>query len=126
MQIRHILTTATILVATALAPALADPGRGKGNHEGRGHAGHCPPGLAKKSPACVPPGHARQDERRYGNRTGEVLRIGDYVVIRDPARYDLERRDGWNYYRDDNNIYRVDRDTQRVLAVLNLVRAFTN
>ena len=126
MQIRHILTAATILIATAAAPALGDPGRGKGHHDDRGHAGHCPPGLAKKHPACVPPGHARHDARRHGPRAGEVLRIGDYVVIRDPGRYDLERRDGWQYYRDDSNIYRVDRDTQRILAVLNLVRAFTN
>ena len=122
MQIRRILTAATVVAATLAAPALADPGRGKGHGNGHGHAGHCPPGLAKKSPACVPPGQAR----KWGTRTGEYLRIGDYVVIRDPSRYELERRDGWQYYRDDNNIYRVDRDTQRILAVLNLVRAFTN
>lgn len=126
MPIRHLVVAATVLIATATSPALADPGRGKGNHDNRGHAQHCPPGLAKKSPSCVPPGQAKKDGGRYGNRTGEILRVGDYVVIRDPARYDLQRRGDWQYYRDGNNIYRVDRDTQRILAVLNLVRAFTN
>ena len=38
----------------------------------------------------MPPGQARNDDdRRYGNRVGDVLRIGDYRVIRDFDRYDL-------------------------------------
>ena len=138
-----------MMAAAALAltgtTALADPGKGNGNGNGKGngkagharhhapapgHAGYgrgCPPGLAKKDPACVPPGQARNDDdRRYGNRVGDVLRIGDYRVIRDVDRYDLDRRDGWDYYRDDDRVYRVDRDTRKVLAVLNLIDAFAN
>lgn len=150
MQLHRYLTTAVVLVATSTAlPAFANPGNGNGNgkgngahngnHQQRGHQqrGHradrdndrryvadCPPGLAKKNPPCVPPGQVRN--RDYYPRVGDDFRIGDYIVIRDPGRYDLEDRRGWNYYRDDNHIYRVDSNTRRVLAVLDLIDAFTN
>ena len=86
------------------------PARGKG----------CPPGLAKKHNGCQPPGHARKHYRR-----GDVL-YGDYYRVRDYDRYRLERRDNWDYYRDDDRIYRVDRNTRRILAVINLIDAFSN
>lgn len=129
---------AVLALALGVGPSLAEPGRGHGNGHGpggKGHGGHslsvrqamnCPPGLAKKSPACVPPGQVRHDDIRYGTRVGDRLRVADYVIIRDPRRYDLGYRSGWDYYRDDNRIYRVDSDTRRILAVLNLVDAFTN
>lgn len=124
------LTAASV----AAAPASADPGRGKGHdrdHHYRGYVGHCPPGLAKKNPPCVPPGQAKKhDDRRgydrYGVRVGDILRIGDYTVIRDPRRHNLEWRNDWRYYRDGNRAYRVDRDTRRILSVVNLIDAFTN
>ncbi|MBU2958306.1 hypothetical protein Q4511_05810 [Paracoccus sp. 1_MG-2023] len=128
----RILTTAALLTASAV-PALAE--RGYGNDQGRDHdrgraeqRGHdtdrrhsdaCPPGLAKKSPSCVPPGQAKKEWRR-----GENLRIQDYRRIDDPRRYRLEARPGWEYYRDGDRAYRVDRDTRRILAVLNLIEAF--
>lgn len=142
------------IFATAIAsfavtvPALAEPGRGNGNGNGNGHGAKgqahkerqvrehqvprtgyvadCPPGLAKKNPPCVPPGQARTQQVRYGNRVGDILRVGDYAVIRDPRRYDLETRRGWDYYRDNDRVYRVDSSTRKVLAVLNLIDAFTN
>lgn len=124
-----------VALAFALSPVTAvhaDPGHGK--HHGERHRGandrhrvaHCPPGLAKKDPPCVPPGQARQHEQRYGNRIGEILRVGDYAIIRDPQRYDLDRRQGWQYYRDENRIYRVDRDTRKILAILNLIEVLSN
>jgi len=123
----------------AAAPVAADPGKGNGHgkkhsrqydHDGPrgGHYGRayyradCPPGLAKKNPPCIPPGHAKG----YGERVGDILRVGDYTIIRDPGRYDLEPRRGWNYYRDDDRIYRVDSGTRKVLSVLNLIDAFSN
>lgn len=137
-----IASTLTILVTLAMAlgstPAMADPGNGKG--KGNNHAQHphdrnrndhresnryvanCPPGLAKKNPPCVPPGQAK----KYGNRVGEVLRVGDYIVVRDLDRYDLDRRRGWDYYRDDDQIYRVDSGTKKILAIMNLIDAFSN
>lgn len=80
----------------------------------------CPPGLAKKSPACVPPGQAHRYLRR-----GEYLRHGDYVLIPDPRRYRLEPRSDWRYYRDGDHIYRVDSRTQRVLTVMQLMNAMS-
>lgn len=150
MQFYRSLATAVVVVATGTAlPAFADNGRGNGHGNGNGHGAHkrvhqervhrdvrrddhryvanCPPGLAKKNPPCVPPGQVRnRDHDHYYPRVGDDFRVGDYIVIRDPGRYDLEDRRGWSYYRDDNNIYRVDSGTRRVLAVLELIDAFTN
>ena len=140
LSLNLLLTAALAATLGTTLPAVAD-GRDRhgehrrNDHRGNDHRGdhrddrrgnqryaHCPPGLAKKSPACVPPGQARH--RGYGR--GDVIRRGDVIVIRDPGRYDLEQRRGWDYYRDDNRIYRVDRSTQRILAVLNLIEAFSN
>lgn len=123
--------TAMAVVAAALVatPALSDPGRGHGKARGAhvNHvAQHCPLGLAKKNPPCVPPGQARKSDDRYYPRVGDVLRVGDYIVIRDPRRLNLEPRDGWRYYREGNRAYRVDSDTRKVLAVIELLSAFTN
>ncbi|MCZ0960695.1 hypothetical protein [Paracoccus benzoatiresistens] len=134
---------ATAIASLAITvPAFAEPGRGNGHgpkgqahkerrdHDRRaaraGYVADCPPGLAKKNPPCVPPGQARKQPVHYGNRVGDVLRVGDYVVIREPRRYDLETRRGWDYYRDNDRVYRVDSSTRKVLAVLNLIDAFTN
>lgn len=117
------------LVAAALTlaatPAMAGPGKGNGPHGAQhAQAGHCPPGLAKKNPPCVPPGQARQGAS--SPRVGDVLRVGDYVVIRDPARHDLRTSPDWRYYRDGNRAYRIDPETRRVLAVVELIDAFVN
>lgn len=96
--------------------------------------GFCPPGLAKKDPRCQPPGqahkqasrHDHDQPRRYGPRVGERLRAQDYAYIRDPGRYDLPTRDNWRYYQDGNQVYRVDSETQQILAVVTLLSAFFN
>ena len=138
-----LLSLATLAaLSIASAPALADPGKGKG-WKGHGkrvesraqfdsrlphlvYRADCPPGLAKKNLPCIPPGQAKKYAPHYGTRIGDVLRGGDYVVIRDPRRYDLEQRRGWDYYRDDDRIYRVDSGTRKILSVLNLIDAFSN
>lgn len=55
-----------VTVALLAVPTLA-PAKGNGHGNGNGHkvtasgpASACPPGLAKKSPACVPPGLAKK------------------------------------------------------------------
>ncbi|RJL08401.1 hypothetical protein [Paracoccus siganidrum] len=139
MKLVPILIAALTLAPLASTPVAADPGRGHGKGgqvrhlDDRGHRGNnglpirrvadCPPGLAKRNPPCIPPG---QVGKRYGTRVGDTLRIGDYVLIRDVDRYGLEQRRGWNYYRDNGRIYRVDSGTRRILAVLNLIDAFSN
>ncbi|MTH60325.1 hypothetical protein [Paracoccus litorisediminis] len=130
---KQIFTHAALVAAIAViaaGPVAADPGHGKKNkHHDRDHYSrysNCPPGLAKKNPPCVPPGQAKKYDIRYGTRVGDHLRIGNYTVIRDPRRYDLEQRRGWDYYRDNDSIYRVDRGTRRILAVMELIDAFSN
>lgn len=139
MKLAPTLMTAMVVAVTAAAPVPADPGRGNGkggfarHHDDRGyrdihraqarHVADCPPGLAKKNPPCVPPG---QVGKRFGTRVGDTLRSGNYVLIRDLDRYGLEQRGGWNYYRDNDRIYRIDSGTRKILAVLNLIDAFSN
>ncbi|MFC3568106.1 hypothetical protein [Paracoccus sp. TOH] len=131
------------LAGSLATPALADRDRGRDRHDrqerhhhqrhddDRRHhhrqevRWHCPPGLMKKDRACVPPGQARKHSR-HNPRVGEYLRAGDYRFIGDPRRYALEQRRGWDYYRDDDRIYRVDSSTRRILAVLELINAFSN
>jgi len=139
--------TQTILVATVVSllgvtPGVADPGRNNskgvtmgqqdtiGNHRlfqaQANRAANCPPGLARKDPPCIPPGQVNRGNVQYGNRVGDIFRVGDYIIISNPRRYDLEPRQGWDYFRDDNKIYRVDSTTRQILAVINLIDAFTN
>lgn len=127
MKVGQIISACSLVLVVAATPALADNGKGNNkNHAQRGHISSCPPGLAKKSPACVPPGQAKKGAVRHGTGVGEVLRIGDYTIIRDLDRYGLQDRDDWRYYRDGDRAYRIDSNTQKVLAVLNLVEAFSN
>lgn len=106
----------------------------------------CPPGLAKKSPACVPPGLAKKgvrahdddrdhDRDRYSDRDryrdrddvyvigddGRIYRIGDRLRRED---YVLLRRD--DFYRlpplDPGRTYvRVDDQIVEVVAATNLL-----
>ena len=90
-----------------------------------GFANGCPPGLAKKSPACVPPGQARNDDR-YRNMafvgaalpsiySSNMLPLGLRDLYRDNDDY---------YYRyGDGYVYRVDRDDNLVNSLLPLIGA---
>jgi hypothetical protein len=130
MRLFHSMTImAAVAVAAVPVPSLADPGRGPDKHRGNygeGYRRDCPPGLAKKNPPCVPPGQARKSDDRYYPRVGDVLRVGDYVVIRDPRRLDLEPGDGWRYYREGDRAYRVDSETRKILSVIQLMDAFSD
>ncbi|MGL4281058.1 MAG: excinuclease ABC subunit A [Albidovulum sp.] len=94
---------------------------------------HCPPGLAKKSPSCVPPGHAKKRYRddddddhhhhRYPERGDRIDRYDDYSWLRDYDRYGLPRLPrGQRYYVLGDRIYAVNQDTYEIL---NFVRAFS-
>ena len=96
-------------VLTALALALALPAL----PAAAAGPGHCPPGLAKKSPACIPPGQAK----KWG--------IGDrYDGPWDRAewwRYDLPRpRTDERWVRVGDVMLRVDEDTRRILDLIRL------
>lgn len=110
-----VLSTVIALAATSVAtPAIAGGPKG------------CPPGLAKKSPACVPPGQAKKgvtaEEWSRGDRVSDdrydVLREGDRIVF-DGRDYIVVERDGRLVLRRDDDFYRLprldrDRDYVRV------------
>lgn len=82
-------------------------------------AADCPPGLAKKSPACIPPGLAK---KRVG--VGDVISAGDIHWVRRPGLYGLgEAPDGSRYAVVGGQLVRLDRDSYKVLSVLRAVDA---
>ncbi|WP_226621542.1 excinuclease ABC subunit A [Alloyangia pacifica] len=110
----------TALTAAALATPMAASAAPKG----------CPPGLAKKNAACMPPGqykkvqqghhdrdrdHDRDEIRIHRFDRGDRIR-DNYIVIRDPGRYQLDPRR--TYYNVDDYVYRVDPDTGAVLDII--------
>lgn len=122
------------LIAATLALPVAglakdNPGMGPGGGHGHvmtapGHAASCPPGLAKKSPACVPPGLAKQVMPQVGDHLDGAHFGTRYILIRDPGRYGLDPYG--TYYRIDGQVVQVDRETQEVLALIGAVAAILN
>ncbi|HPE26935.1 excinuclease ABC subunit A [Albidovulum sp.] len=97
-----------LVVAAALGgtPALAD-------------AKGCPPGLAKKSVPCVPPGQAGKGWHR-----GDYVGDRDYHRIRHHDRYGLPPLGpGQRYLIVDGTILVVDEDTYTIVTVLRAVSA---
>lgn len=79
----------------------------------------CPPGLAKKSPACIPPGQAKK-MFTVGERLPEDLFEGYNL----PARYQDWYQDGGQYsyrYDDDGYIYQVDRSSNIISRLIPLL-----
>lgn len=114
---KHILLLAGVAALASAAPAYAKPKHAK--HHGH-HAGmnHCPPGLAKKSPACVPPGQAK---KLYN--VGQRLPYGfNGYTPYNQIPYDLRNRydldDDYRYIYRDDYLYQVDPTTMIVSQVL--------
>ncbi|WP_210092303.1 hypothetical protein [Ruegeria sp. HKCCSP346] len=105
---RFLVTTAT-LAALALSPVGA---------AAKNKAGHCPPGLAKKSVPCVPPGQAKKIYR-----DGDFI-TNDYRWINDPYRYGLNRN--YSYVRAGDYVYRVDPETRKVLNLIGAIADILN
>lgn len=76
---------------------------------------HCPPGLAKKSPACIPPGQVGK---------GTILRPGTYDILDRPWRYGLDRNK--SYARFGDIIVELNEDTREVLDLIGAVDAILN
>lgn len=114
-----------VILAVALVSLPLAAAAGNGNGKAKGHGSvtvlpspgispvHCPPGLAKKNPPCVPPGQAK---KYY--RTGDYLRDG-YTVIGSPHHHGL-RRHGY-YVQAGGYVYEIDRDTHKVLTLIGAV-----
>lgn len=115
---RHLtLTCATLALALPFA-AMAGPSIGLApSVPGIGliqtAAGGCPPGLAKKNPACVPPGQAKQ-----AYRIGDRLPDG-FILIRTPSRYGLDPRR--TYYERNGYVIQIDRETGKILNLVGAI-----
>ena len=118
------------------------------NHaDAAGKGSKCPPGLAKKTPACVPPGLAKKgvtaDDRGYdiGDRIPDteyvILAEGDrvifdgreYVVVDTDNGTVLRRGDDWyrlprdrtsDYVRIGDALVKVNRETKQVIDFIRL------
>ena len=115
---RHLtLTCATLALALSIA-AMAGPITGlapsaQGTPPVHAAAGGCPPGLAKKNPACVPPGQAKQ-----AYRIGDPLPDG-FILIRTPSRYGLDPRR--TYYERNGYVIQIDRETGKILNLVGAI-----
>ncbi|MFW2587459.1 excinuclease ABC subunit A [Sagittula sp. SSi028] len=113
----RILTAAAVAASTLMLPMQASAANNG-----------CPPGLAKKHNGCQAPGQAKkQDDRRDYDRRDYSRgdRLPDtYVIIQNPERYGL-RRDR-TYYRNGDQVYQVDKDTRKVLAVIGAIAALAD
>lgn len=131
----------TALAATALiALPLTAQAAGK-------PAKNCPPGLAKKTPACVPPGLAKKgvtaEDRGYdiGDRLDDpdyiILQNGDRVIFegreytvidtsggtilrRGSDSYRLPRDRNSDYVRIGDNLIKVNRETKEIIDLIRL------
>ena len=82
--------------------------------------GGCPPGLAKKAVACMPPGQAR---KLLGARVSEARRVAEFEKM--PIRLQNIYRDTPNYYYQygDGYAYRVNRADNIISALMPLFGA---
>ena len=81
---------------------------------------NCPPGLARKSPSCVPPGQAKKS----GLRVGDVIDLGSAHIVTRPGAYGLSTPPaGDRYAIVDGRLVRVDPDSGKVLSILRLIDA---
>lgn len=87
------------------------------------HGGNaCPPGLANRTPACVPPGQARRMFRE-GQRV--PTNYGAFTSYDDiPAQYreQFDIPQGYNYIYRDDSVYVVDPRTRLVRSIIDLIR----
>lgn len=116
MKLRHyigstlLVTASAFVLASAPQPAQAGPPG----------FGHCPPGLAKKNPPCMPPGLAK---KYYPGDVVRDWRRYDRIYYRD---YDLPRpAQGHRYIRIGNEVYLIAEATQRIIEAIGLLDAAT-
>ena len=79
----------------------------------------CPPGLANRTPACVPPGQARRmfrEGQRIPTNYGAFTNYNDI-----PLQYRSRVPSGYNYIYRDDSVYVVDPQTRLVRTIVNLL-----
>ena len=125
---KQLLFLASAAALTAAAPAHSKPDHAKGGphaHHVNGPVGYgaggCPPGLAKKSNGCLPPG---QSKKLYN--VGQRLPTGyGYPWQYNQIPYDLRNHYGFdprsNYYYGDGYLYRVDPRTMVISQIVSAI-----
>lgn len=82
----------------------------------------CPPGLAKKSPACVPPGQAKRMFEQGQRIPSGYEYFTDYNRIPDAYRSQVPYLESNRYIYRDNRVYIVDPTTRLVTRIIDLIR----
>ncbi len=80
---------------------------------------HCPPGLAKKNPPCIPPGQAKKW------RTGYPLPDG-VVFAPVPYEWGLRAPVGYQYVRVDKDVLLIGEASKKVIDAVTLLSAVGN
>ena len=121
MRILTLLATVAALAAAPVAFASAQgqgKGHGQGGHQGKGH---CPPGLANRSPACVPPGQARHYQRAQ-RLPADFTDYTAYNAIPVEYRRRYAIPTGQRYIYSNSLVYVVDPRTLTVQDIIDLVQ----
>ena len=105
-----------ILVAALIAPAAMAK-----NAKHNPSNGFCPPGLAKKTPACVPPGQAK----KYA--PGNVFDDENYDWVLNPFDFDLPvLKPGEGYVQIGDAFVKVDKETFEILNLFDALGRVLN
>lgn len=119
---KRLILAASLAALAAASPAISKPDHGK--HHGQNGpvgygAGGCPPGLAKKSMGCLPPGRAKKLYNVGQHYPSSYGYPWDY----DQIPYEMRREYGFDpnsrYYYGDGYVYRVDPRTMLISQIVN-------
>lgn len=125
------LTVFALSAGAALAESKGHGDKGHGKRPKVHHAQQfCPPGLAKKSPACLPPGQAKKHLQDRNDDDDNVMRaplhayrVGDFV--RDDcvivSRYRYQSLPAGTYCRYENRLMRIDPQSRAILTILQVL-----
>jgi hypothetical protein len=84
--------------------------------------GACPPGLAKKTPACMPPGQASRTFRQGQRLPSGYENYTDYNTIPEMYRSRVPYMESNRYIYQDDRVYVVDPTTRVVTRIIDLLR----
>jgi hypothetical protein len=82
----------------------------------------CPPGLSKKSPACMAPGQAKRMFRQGQRLPGGYDAFTDYNSIPELYRSRVPYLESSRYIYRDDSVYVVDPQTRIVTQIIDLLR----
>jgi hypothetical protein len=86
------------------------------------HPQGCPPGLAKRTPSCIPPGQVRHVFREGQRLPANYRYYTDYEAIPELYRQRFNIPTGQRYVYRDSTVYVVDPTTRIVRSIIDLIR----